>query len=133
MDRHQVVSTLDSLANGIDPTTGGLIPHDLFHSAEVVRALFTAANLLRGADQAETVRAESSPAPLRPGPSSAGSRWTEQEDTLLCHAFAGGTPIGDIARQHARTRGAITSRLVKLGRIDPASVKTRERGARVVS
>lgn len=123
MDRQQVVSIVDSLANGLDPTTGAGIPHDLFHSPDVVRALFTAANLLRGPD--------SVPSPSRPG--SAGARWTEQEDALLCHAFDGGTPIGDIARQHGRTKGAITSRLVKLGRIDPDTVKTRERGAHVGS
>lgn len=123
MDRHQVVSIVDSLANGLDPTSGATIPHDLFHSPDVVRALFTAANLLRGADAA--------PSTSRPG--SAGARWTEQEDALLCHAYDGGTAIGDIARQHGRTKGAITSRLVKLGRIDPNSVKTRERGVHVMS
>jgi hypothetical protein len=41
--------------------------------------------------------------------------------------------IAQMALQHGRTSGAITSRLVKLGRIDPAAVKTRERGARAAS
>ena len=44
-----------------------------------------------------------------------------------------GMAIADIARQHGRTRGSITSRLVKLGRIDVSAVRTRERGARLVS
>jgi hypothetical protein len=38
-----------------------------------------------------------------------------------------------IALQHGRTSGAITTRLVKLGRIDPAMVKSRDRGARVIA
>jgi hypothetical protein len=128
MERNQVLTTLDSLANGLDPTTGARIPHDLFASPDVIRALFTAASLLRSADGEET------PAP-RAGsrPTAAGQRWTEQEDALLCHAFDGGTPVADIARQHGRTKGAITLRLVKLGRIDPETVKTRERGVQLTA
>lgn len=37
--------------------------------------------------------------------------------------------VGQMALQHGRTSGAIASRLAKLGRIDPATVKSRDRGA----
>lgn len=121
MDRDQVLLIVDSLAKGVDPATGSKLPHDVFHSADVVRALFAAANLLRG-------EAAVPAPPQKPRPASAGARWTEQEDALVCHAFDAGTPVAKIASQHGRTPGAITLRLVKLGRIDPESVKTRERG-----
>jgi hypothetical protein len=47
MDREQVITTLESLANGVDPKTGAPIPYDSFHAADVVRALFTATALLK--------------------------------------------------------------------------------------
>jgi len=124
MERSQVITIVDSLANGMDPATGARIPHDVFHTGDVVRALFSAVELLKQepAREAGTSR-----------PPSAGVKWTDEEDALLCHEFDGGTAIRDIAQQHGRTPGAITSRLVKLGRIDADAVTVRDRGARVVS
>ncbi len=127
MQREQVISYVESLANGIDPTSGGRIPHEAFGATEVVQALFSAARLLRdggaaGAGPAVTGR-----------PPAAGAAWTAEEEARLANEFDSGMPIRDIARQHGRTSGAITSRLVRLGRIDPTAVTTRERGARLAS
>lgn len=124
MERSQVIAIVDSLANGMDPATGVRIPHDVFHTGDVVRALFSAVELLKQ----EPVRESGTSRPA-----SAGARWTDEEDALLCHEFDGGTPIREIAQQHGRTAGAITSRLVRLGRIDADSVTVRDRGAHVVS
>jgi hypothetical protein len=103
MQRDQVISILESLVPG--------------QTADVVEALTTATHLLRKNDR----------------PASAGARWTEEEDALLCREFDSGTAIRAIARQHGRSSGAITSRLVKLGKIDASAVQSRDRGARVVS
>jgi hypothetical protein len=99
MNLEQVTTTLDALANGTDPATGARIPIDAFHSPDVVRALFTAANLLR---------ANPAAGPAKRAAAAAGLRWTDEE-------------------------GAITSRLVKLGRIAPETVTTRDRSARLPS
>jgi len=112
MERTEVITIVESLANA-------------FQSKDVVRALAAAAELLRD----PSVAVAAAPAARRNRPTSAGARWSEQEDTLLCHAFDSGTAIAEIARQHARTPGAITARLVKLGRLDPETVKFRDRGA----
>ena len=64
---------------------------------------------------------------------SAGTPWSAEEDARLCREFDAGMTTAQIALQHGRTSGAITSRLVKLGRIDPATVKSRDRGAQVAS
>jgi hypothetical protein len=128
MEREQVIAVVESLANGTDPSTGARIPHDTFHSADTIRALFAAGALLK-ADSASTVR-------KRPGSTtltSAGAPWSTEEDERLCREFDTKMTVGQIALQHGRSSGAITSRLVKLGRIDPASVKSRDRGAHVVS
>ena len=47
MERQQVILILESLANGMDPATSAAIPHETFHSADTVRALFAATALLK--------------------------------------------------------------------------------------
>ncbi len=126
MELQRVVTIVESLAAGVDPETGTRIPHDAFHKPDVIRALVAAAALLK--ERGDTASAT---AASRNGPPAAGQRWSDEEDSLLCHSFDGGTSIADLARQHGRSAAAITLRLVKLGRIDPATVKMRERGARV--
>lgn len=124
MQIQQVISILDSVAAGVDPKTGELIPNDVFHSPDVIRAFFTAANALRTNATAAPIAAV---AVSKSRPQAAGARWTEQEDTLLCDEFDGGVPVAEIARLHGRTTGAINSRLVKLGKVDPETVNVRER------
>jgi hypothetical protein len=63
-----------------------------------------------------------------PRATSAGLRWTDEEDAQLGIAFDAGRTIASIAASHGRTKSAITLRLVKLGRIDPATVQPRSRG-----
>lgn len=119
MEQNQVVTILESLANGIDPTTGAAC-HDAFATPDVIRALFIAAGQLKG-EPAITP-------PRKSPPAAAGARWTDEEDLVLCEEFDHGIALSEIATRHGRTKGAITSRLVKLGRIDPAMVKVRDRG-----
>src|SRR5690349_7935781 len=65
---------------------------------------------------------------VRQQPASAGARWTDEEDAQLAGEFDSGLPIAAIANAHGRSRSAITLRLVKLGRIDAATIQTRQRG-----
>lgn len=127
MDRQQVITVLESLANGIDPGTSTRILHETFHSADTVRALFAAVAFLKDGGTRQDGRV------IKTKFTSAGAPWSAEEDTRLGHEFDAGMTVAQIALQHGRTSGAITSRLVKLGRIDPASVKSRERGARAAS
>ena len=128
MDRQHVIAVLESLANGIDPQTGAPVPWDAFHSADTVRVLFTATTLLKTTEPPPAGRRRQATALP-----SAGTPWSAEEDARLCREFDAGMTTAQIALQHGRTSGAITSRLVKLGRIDPATVKSRDRGAQVAS
>lgn len=103
MHRDQVISILESLADGQSPL--------------VVEALNTAANVLRTNQR----------------PASAGAKWTAEEDAILIGDYDAGTTIREIALKHGRTSGGITSRLVKLGKIDASAVTSRDRGARMAS
>ena len=130
MDRQEVITVLDALADGIDPSTGTRIPYEAFHTATAIRALFAASAFLKS---------DNAP-PAQPGRrakttvfTSAGAAWSAEEDARLGQEFDAGMTVAQIALQHGRTSGAITSRLVRIGRIDPASVKSRDRGARVAS
>ena len=101
---------IDALANGIDPETGEiLLSQSTFNSPQVIRALFVAASALeraaRRADRDNSL------------PNNAGRSWSEGEDKQLLVIFDSGTPVKEIAARHGRTLGAITSRLVRLGRI----------------
>jgi hypothetical protein len=128
MDRDRVIAILESLANGFDPNSGARLPTDVFQTAETVRALFTASALLK-----ITATVVAASPKRRTTLTSAGLPWTDDEDTRLCQEFDAKMTISQIALQHSRSSGAITSRLVKLGRIDPATVKSRDRGARASS
>lgn len=104
-------SIIESLASGIDPQTGEILPaQSTLNNPAVIRALFVAiAALDNAAKRAERTRAL---------PDNAGRSWSEDEDQELLEQFDSNIPVKDIAEKHGRTQGAIASRLVRLGRIN---------------
>jgi hypothetical protein len=50
-------------------------------------------------------------------PAQAGKPWSRAEDSELADAFDAGRSIRELAEDHARTEGAIRSRLVRLGKL----------------
>jgi hypothetical protein len=57
--------------------------------------------------------------------------WTDDEDRSLANLFRSGVTVARIAGQLGRNRGAIRSRLVKMGLVESFSAKERERFDRV--
>jgi hypothetical protein len=107
LDDIQLISTL---AEGIDPRTGEVLPRDhLLHNPQIVRALFHAARALER-EEKSAKRAASLPA-------KAGASWSKEEDNALIQEFDGSVPVAEIAKRQGRTQGGITSRLVRLGKI----------------
>ena len=103
MDIIRAKEIVRTLADGIDPTTGEILPTEsVYNSPEVIRALFT---LL------EQVNKETAKDPLR----NAGKPWTKAEDDKLRDEFLSKLKISDIAKEHGRSYGAIESRLDHLG------------------
>ena len=101
---------IEVLAGGIDPTTGEVLADDSpLSSPHVIRALFIAAKAL------EQVSSKAARSATTPG--NAGKSWSDEEDQRLVAAFDASTPVAALARTHERTSGAITSRLIKLGRL----------------
>lgn len=103
MDIVRAKEIVRTLADGVDPTTGEVLPAEsVYNTPEVIRALFT---LL------ETINSEAEKKPLR----NARKLWTEIEDAKLQDEFATKMKISTIAKEHGRSYGAIESRLDYLG------------------
>ena len=112
---------IDTLAKGVDPETGEVLPPDsCLNSPHIIRALFFASKAL------DSVIRKAETNDGRPG--KAGKPWSEVEDEQLLKAFDAGATVHDLASIHERSAGGITSRLVRLGRITERS-EAQARGA----
>ncbi|MGH8431826.1 MAG: hypothetical protein ACREUF_15630, partial [Solimonas sp.] len=112
MEQTQALDIIRSLAAGADPLTGEAFPADSpYQQPEVIRALHLAAEALQ--------RAASSARKTQGLPASTGRPWSPEEDQELVTAFDSGSAPKQLSAAHQRTMGAIRSRLMKLGKIDP--------------
>ena len=118
MDTPRAIELLRALADGHDPFTGqSFPPGSPYQQADTVRALYCAIEALDGSNATITSRpAKAATDPSRPA---AGKPWTPAEEQQLRDAFASNPSIPELAAAHGRSRGAISSRLVKLGLIQP--------------
>lgn len=101
---------IDTLAQGIHPVTGEVMPEDSpYNAPPVIRALFAVSQALEGKAPAPKTRREPPP--------NAGKPWAPQEDGKLESAFSAGIDVRDIAQELGRTAWAVEARLAKLGKI----------------
>ena len=105
---------IDTLAQGVHPVTGEVMPEDSpYNAPPVIRPLFAVASALDGASPA------TAPKPRRELPPNAGKAWLSEEDGKLESAFAAGIDVKQIAKELGRTEFAVESRLVKMGKLPP--------------
>ena len=108
METKEALRIISLLADGHHPITGKKFPEDSpYQQADVVRALYTAAHVM-----SEYTKKEKRGIIL---PRS-GLPWSKSEDEQLCDEF-NTKSIDEMATIHNRTKGAIQSRLMKLGKI----------------
>jgi hypothetical protein len=111
--RYEVCDILEALADGIDPLTGQALPDaSPYHHPRVLRALYSALLELRST----TPDAGGDKQPS----SNAGKPWSLNEDARLAEDFDAEMSIAELAEKHRRSRGAIRSRLVRLGKLAPS-------------
>jgi hypothetical protein len=102
----QIIATL---AQGIHPVTGEVVPEDSpYNAPPVIRALHAVSQALEAGEPARPRRAQ---------PPNAGKAWTGQEDAALETAFDAGVAVRQVAQELGRTPFAVEQRLVKLGKI----------------
>lgn len=103
MDIVRAKEIISALADGIDPLTGEVLPNDhVCNQAEVVRAFYVLLNGERNIKK-------------KVQPENAGKPWTTQADDELRMMYESGKRISEISKHFGRTKGAIESRLEKLG------------------
>ncbi len=108
MNCTEALKILEPLAEGVNPTTGEVLPADSpFQQGQVVRALACAVELAKR----EIRKSEL--------PQGAGKPWTQEQDAQLRREFHQELHFDEIAKIHQRTRGAIIARLVRLGELAP--------------
>ncbi|MBO7231084.1 MAG: hypothetical protein J6V20_06740 [Bacteroidaceae bacterium] len=107
MDINRAKEIISTLAEGVDPTTGELLPdNSICNNGEIVRAFYAVLNHL---DEKK---------PKKNMPANAGKPWTKEDEDLLVHLYQSGTAKKDICRSLQRTATGIAARLVHLGVID---------------
>ena len=112
MTSSEAIPIIKSLADGVDPNTGGVFAdHSPYQNPRTIRALFLAATAL------ERLKAREKRA--KGLPEDAGKPWGNEEDRDLRVSFDTGMTIRQIADRHKRTAGAVQSRLEKLGKLPP--------------
>jgi hypothetical protein len=112
MDTNKLIKILRSLADGIDPYTGEIFENGSpYNHPDTVRALYKAIELFK--DSYSNTKKEEE----KYLPEWVGEKWTKEEDIELLREFEEKISISELAKIHGRTRGAITSRLIKLGKI----------------
>lgn len=105
MDLLRARELLISLANGVDPLTGELLPEEsVCNKVEIVRAFHCILDALP--DRPRTPRCENT-----------GKPWTPEDDATLCIMFDSKKKRKDICAYFGRSEVGIASRLVRLGKI----------------
>jgi len=98
---------LSALAEGIDPTTGEVLPdNSVCNKGEIVRAFYAILNCL---DEKK---------PKKNMPANAGMPWTKEDEDLLVKLYHSGAAKGDICKTLQKTESGIAARLVHLGVIE---------------
>lgn len=107
----EALEVIKLLSDGIDPETGELLTDNhIFNNPKVIRSLFVAIKALEHSIKTNRRR--------KLLPENAGKPWTEDEDSQLIEEFDKGENMAQLSKHHLRTKGAITARLVRLGKIN---------------
>ena len=110
MDITRAKEIISTLAEGVDPTTGEVLPdNSVCNKGEIVRAFYAVLNHL---DEKK---------PKKNLPANAGKPWTIEEDEQLLNAYRSSISASEIAKTHKRTKGSIAARLVRLGEVSDRS------------
>jgi len=112
MECVEAIRIVEALMDGFDPVTGEVLPQTSpYNQPEVIRALARALGALERAQEKERLERK------RSLPPNAGKAWSKEEERQLAEEFDKGMPANEIAARHARTRGSIAARLVRIGKV----------------
>ncbi len=111
MDILRAKEIIFALAEGVDPTTGEVLPaNSVCNKGEIVRAFYAVLNLL---DEKK---------PKKNLPANAGKSWTKEDEDLLVSLYRSDTPKREICKVLQRTESGVAARLVRLGLIESRNI-----------
>jgi hypothetical protein len=111
MDINRAKEIISTLAEGVDPTTGEILPdNSVCNKGEIVRAFYAILNHL---DEKK---------PKKNLPANAGKPWPKEDEELLITLYRSGTCKRDICKTLQRTESGIAARLVHLGVIETRDI-----------
>ena len=119
MELDEAKQIVTALANGIDPTTGEVLPQESpYNDPTVIRALFTVIGSLKTVKKSNQTDEQKQQGNIDNGkPKNAGIPWTKELKAEVASKYLSGTSIHKLARYFERTTGAIVSELTKQGLI----------------
>lgn len=104
MDITRAKEIISALAEGVDPTTGEVLPDNgVCNKGEVVRAFYAVLNHLDEKKSKKNM------------PANAGKPWAKEDDEHLQVCVESGMTTKEIAEEFKRSTGSISSRLARLG------------------
>lgn len=113
MDIIRAKEILETLADGVNPLTGEVLPeNDSCNQVEVVRALHTILKHITPIPEKQK----------KVQPQNAGKPWSIEDDQILSQMFDSGCSTKDMCNHFSRSKGAIAARLVHLGKIAERSL-----------
>ena len=120
MDLEKAKEIVRLLAEGIDPTTGEVLPKESpYNEPVVIRALFTVIESLKEVRKPKKTVEQKQQENLYSGkPRNSGLPWTDDLKKEVADKFRSGVSIPELSRYFERTKGAIVSELTKQGLID---------------
>ena len=119
MELDEAKQIVEALANGIDPTTGEVLPKESpYNDPAVIRALFTVIGSLKTVKKSKLTDELNKRGNTDDGkPKNAGLPWTKELKAEVASKFRSGSTYSELARYYGRTKGAIISELTKQGLI----------------
>ena len=116
MDINRAKEIISTLVEGVDPTTGEVLPdNSVCNKGEVVRAFYAVLNHL---DEKK---------PKKNMPANAGKPWTKEDEDLLIGLYHSGTPKKVICTSLQRSETGVAARLVHLGVIEDRDIFRRRK------
>ena len=116
MDINRAKKIISALAEGVDPTTGEVLPdNSVCNKGEIVRAFYAVVNHLDEKNPKKNI------------PANAGKPWTKEDEDLLVNLYRSGTSKKDICISLQRSETSVAARLVHLGVIEDRDIFRRRK------
>ncbi|MEZ5357550.1 MAG: hypothetical protein R3F48_01885 [Candidatus Zixiibacteriota bacterium] len=118
MELKQAKEIVTALANGVNPTTGEVLPPaSPYNNPAIIRALFTVLKYVRGPKLTLEQRQQQNIAAGRA--KNYGLPWSEIDRASIAEKFKGGASVEQMSAHFERSKGAIVAELEQQGLITP--------------